>query len=126
MSLARPPGRPRKLTHEQTEQIKREYRERDSRQTTMQSLAEKHRVSLRTIKTILHSDEQDESFVMKGELHVNARLTERQVLDIRRRVRDRNRRGTCYPTFAQLAGEFGVTAEHIERIVSRQRWKHVA
>jgi len=124
MLLARSPGRPRKLTYEQTEQIKREYHERNSSRTTMQALGKKYEVSVRTIKNILHSDERDQSFVMKGELHVNARLTEQQVLDIRRRVRDR--RGTRYPTFAQLAAEFGVTAEHIERIVSRQRWKHVA
>lgn len=54
----------------------------------------------------------------RGEQSVNAKLTENDV----RRIRERRANGE---RFVDLAREFGVSGETIQRICRRQSWKHV-
>lgn len=53
-----------------------------------------------------------------GEAHYRSTLTEVQVLEIRKRAKSSN-------TQAALAREFNVSTGTIQKIVSRQRWKHI-
>lgn len=55
---------------------------------------------------------------MQGERHRTARLTEQNVLEIRRRA--------VSESYVSLGREFGVQASHISRVFHRQLWKHVA
>lgn len=54
-----------------------------------------------------------------GEKHPAARLTERDVRDIRRRAAEGEPR-------SGLALRYGITRENVRRIVLRQTWRHVA
>ena len=53
----------------------------------------------------------------KGELNVNSKLTEAEVLEIREKYKPR--------TFAKLGREYGVDASTIARIINRESWKHI-
>jgi len=55
---------------------------------------------------------------LSGEAHGLARLKEKQVIEIRNRAFRGN--------YSALGREFGVSVQHIHRIVMGQRWKHVA
>ena len=55
----------------------------------------------------------------KGSAHSQAKLTEKDVLDIRRRFEQGNE------TKTELAREYGVGQSTIHKIVTRQRWKHI-
>lgn len=55
--------------------------------------------------------------VSPGESNPQAKLTETQVIEIRRRYRRGNG--------VRLAREYGIRQQQISRIVQRQRWKHV-
>lgn len=55
----------------------------------------------------------------KGSLHWKTTLTEKQVVNIRNRVK-RGKRGV----FARLADKYGVSLSVISNIVHRVRWKH--
>lgn len=57
---------------------------------------------------------------VRGERNGRAKLTAEQVREIRRRYVP-NQHGQRVP----LANEFGVTAETIDKIVKRAKWKHV-
>jgi hypothetical protein len=54
--------------------------------------------------------------------HVDAKLTEAQVIEIQRRWSEEQPR----PTMRQLAEEHGVTDGNINAIVMRRSWKHIA
>jgi hypothetical protein len=53
----------------------------------------------------------------KGEASPVAKLTEPQVLDIRRRY--------PFESSLELSKVFGVSASQIQNIVSRKSWKHI-
>lgn len=53
-----------------------------------------------------------------GEIHASAKLTDKMVLEIRRR-------GRCGERHSALAEEYMVCRQHISRLVAGQRWKHV-
>ncbi len=55
---------------------------------------------------------------LNGEAHALSRLTEKQVIEIRNRAFRGN--------YSALGREFGVSVQHIHRIVTGQRWKHIA
>jgi hypothetical protein len=55
----------------------------------------------------------------KGEKHPSSLLTDDQVRDIRRRV-------SCGEKHAHLAAEYGVSRQHIGKIVSLETWIHVS
>lgn len=55
---------------------------------------------------------------LNGESHALAGLTEKQVIDIRKRAF----RGS----YSALSREFGVSVQHIHRIVHGKAWKHIA
>ncbi len=57
--------------------------------------------------------------VLRGEQHSQARLTEEQVREIRRRYIPR--KISCQ----QLASEYGVNWRTIHAVVSRQTWRHI-
>lgn len=54
----------------------------------------------------------------RGENHYRSTLTDEQVVEIRRRAKSSN-------TQATLAKEFNVSRGTIQKIVTRQRWKHI-
>lgn len=56
--------------------------------------------------------------VRKGSQIGTAKLTENDVLEIRKRTKSGERRGS-------LATEFGVNIKTIDKIVNRKRWKHI-
>ena len=58
----------------------------------------------------------------KGRLHKTAKLTEEQVREIRRRLRESWNK---YGLKAQLAREYGITKDHMSAIVSRKSWPGV-
>ena len=55
----------------------------------------------------------------RGERHWYAKLTDKQVLEIRYKYE------TDKPTLRSLADEYGVTPQAIHRIVRRRLWRHV-
>lgn len=55
----------------------------------------------------------------KGEKHPSSLLTEQQVRDIRQRV-------SCGERHHVLAGEYGVSRQHIGKIVQLETWGHLA
>ena len=56
---------------------------------------------------------------MKGSAHPRAKVSERDVLEIRRRAMGGDPRSA-------LASEFGISASSLEHIISRRTWRHVA
>jgi hypothetical protein len=56
-----------------------------------------------------------------GETHPNAKLTEHDVREIRRRYRAKGKGETIY----QLAAAFGVTFSNVGYIVRRKAWSHI-
>lgn len=74
-----------------------------------------------------HQDNMDDKMskgrhvVLKGSRNPIAKLSEEQVLEIKRRYRGRCRRNGAIP----LAKEFGVSCHAIDAIVSGRNWKHV-
>jgi hypothetical protein len=55
----------------------------------------------------------------RGERAPTAKLTEVQVLEIRKRWQ------TEHPRYTTLAREFGVTGPTIHAIIKRRSWKHI-
>jgi len=70
-----------------------------------------------TIQTNLNDQKQNNK-ILKGEQNGNARLTEKQIIDIRKRHANGERA-------SKLAKEFGVLRTHITDIKSGRVWKHV-
>lgn len=63
-------------------------------------------------------DERGRANTVRGSSHALAKLTERDVLEIRARADARE-------TYASIAVRFGVTRENIGSVVNRKTWKHV-
>lgn len=59
-----------------------------------------------------------------GEQSHLARLTEDQILEIRRRYQ--RRAPGCRGNSATLAAEFGIRRDHVLQIVRGERWRHLA
>ena len=55
--------------------------------------------------------------VVRGEAHVNAKLTNKQVIEIR------NLRGTMPQ--CEIAKKFGISNPNLSHILSRKKWKHI-
>jgi hypothetical protein len=55
--------------------------------------------------------------VKRGEQHPNARITDAQALEIRKRAEDE--------PYKALAAEFGIHPEAVGRIYRRESWKHL-
>ena len=52
----------------------------------------------------------------RGEKHIRAKLTNEQILEIRKRSNE---------TYTSLAKEFSVSSKHIGDIIHRKRWAHI-
>ncbi len=65
---------------------------------------------------------EQESFVSRGELHGQAKLTEERVKAIRARYKNRKRE-KC--SMQSLATEFDVSKPQIARILHREQWAHI-
>lgn len=65
-----------------------------------------------------------EPFIAQGELHGLHKLTEEQVLEMRRRHSEAQRAGRRV-SLKQLSEEFGVRPEQIKRILRRVQWAHL-
>ncbi len=70
-------------------------------------------------ENLLHSYKTGLRSRQSGELHGNAKLSERDILKIRKKYEDG---GTSH---SKLAKEFNVTRSHIGKIVTRKQWKHI-
>ena len=66
-----------------------------------------------------------ESFIARGELNGNSRLTTAEVIELRERYARRTHIG-CRVTMQGLAKRFGISLSHVARILRREVWQHVA
>jgi transposase len=65
-----------------------------------------------------------ESFIARGDLNGNSKLTALQVIELRERYARRAQIGQR-TTIHRLARRFGISATHVWRILHREVWKHV-
>jgi transposase len=68
---------------------------------------------------------QRESFIARGELNGNSKLTAAKVIELRERYARRTQIGQR-TTIRQLAQRFGLSMTHVWRILHREVWKDVA
>ena len=65
-----------------------------------------------------------ESFIARGDLNGNSKLTAQEVIELRERYARRKQIGQRV-TIQQLAKRFGISVVHTWRILHRDVWKHV-
>jgi len=65
-----------------------------------------------------------ESFIARGELNGNSKLTTASTTEIRERYARRTHIG-CHVTMQGLAKRFGISLSHVARILRREVWGHV-
>jgi len=66
-----------------------------------------------------------ESFIARGDLNGNSKLTSAKVIELRERYARRYQIGQR-TSIRELAQRFGISMSQVWRILHREVWKHVA
>ena len=65
-----------------------------------------------------------ESFVARGDLNGNSKLSTAEVIELRERYSRRTQIGQGV-TMQELAKRFNISVSHVWRLLHRQQWQHV-
>lgn len=78
-------------------------------------------------ENILHAYQNGLEEPVRGSKNGMAKITEKQVLEIRRFVEEAKKKGIRYYGRAKLAKKYGISESHIKDIVSKRRgvWSHI-
>lgn len=78
-------------------------------------------------ENVLHSFKHGLEQPMRGEKNPTAKLTNEQVLEIRRFVKEQKQKGVRYYGRRELAQKYGICESHLKDIISMRRgiWSHI-